>query len=376
MATLPIPEFFSADAGQIRSECIAFYEGLTNRKIQPAETESFLFNTWVYREVIFRNTGNDAALQNLAAFSTFPVLDYLAQNVGIPQRIPAQKAQSQIEFNLITGHANMVIQSGTRVSHPDGQPVFQVIDDTFVLSGTDSIVIPCEAVDEGTAANGFEPGLINVLIDSFTNFDTCQNIDTTAGGSEEETDDQLRQRIYLAPSAFSVAGPIEAYRFYALSAHPSIIDVAVEGPEVGKPYPPAGTVAIYPLTGTVPTPQSVLDAVLAQCSGTKRVPATDTVEVSAPSAINYTISVALILYNGADDQLATSQVTDALNLYKENKGSKLGSDIVREQIIALCMVDGVYKPNLISPAADIDVPNSSFGNLTSIIITIAGFTNG
>ena len=376
MATLSIPEFISADAAEIKADMIAFYEGLTGRTLAPADTETLLFNTFVYREIIYRNTANDAALQNLAAFATFPVLDYLAQNVGIPERLPAQKAKANVMFTLLTGHSNLVIQAGTRVSHPDGVPVFAVIEDTFVGSSVDEIEIECEAETEGTAANGFDPGAINVLIDSFADADTVENTTTTAGGSEEETDEQLRQRIYLAPTAFSNCGSIEAYRFFALSAHPSIIDVAVEGPEVGKAYPPTGVVAIYPLTGTVPTPTAVLNAVEAICSANDKRPCTDTVEVSAPTAMNYAINVSLMLYNGADDQAVIDTITDALNSYKETKGSKLGSDIIREQIIALCMVEGVYKPTLSSPASDVQVPNSSFGNCTGITVTIAGFTNG
>ena len=376
MADLPIPEFLSSDAAAIRADVIAYYEGLVGRTIYPAEVESFLFDALVYREVIYRNDVNSGALQNLAAFSTFPVLDYLAQNVGISNRLPSQSATTNLFFTLSPGHPNMVIQSGTRVSHPNGNPVFSVIDDTLVLSGTDTVTILAEAVDPGSAANGFEINTINVLIDSFVDFVSVTNSNVTSGGSEEETDEQLRERIYLAPSAFAVAGPIDAYKFHTFSAHPSIIDVSVQGPEIGVPYPGAGTVVIYPLTDVVPTPSAVLDAVRAKFAAENIHPTTDTVEVVAPTQIDYIIDVALTLYNGADDESILAVVTDALNLYTETKGSKLGLDIVRTQIGELCMVDGVYDYVLTNPAANIDVPKSSFGNCTAVNITIAGYTNG
>jgi hypothetical protein len=50
---------------------------------------------------------------------------------------------------------------------------------------------------------------------------------TTANGTDDETDEELRERIRLAPSQFSVAGPTGAYKFFAKSAHPSIVDVSV-----------------------------------------------------------------------------------------------------------------------------------------------------
>jgi phage-related baseplate assembly protein len=375
MAELPIPEFFNTNAFEIRGEMISIYEGLTGRTLMPAEVEILLFGAYAYREVMHKSDCNSAALQNLVAFATFPVLDYLGENVGV-ERNPPQKARTTMEFNLLAAHPNLVIQSGTRVSHPDGQPVFEVIEDTLVVSGVDVISLTCEAVEEGTLANGFSPGTIKTLIDRFPYFDTCENTDITAGGSEEETNEQLRERIYLAPAAFSSAGPLDAYRFHALSAHPSVIDVAVEGPELGKFFPPPGTVVIYPLTATVPTPPVVLEAVRNACNGEKRRPDTDTVIVEAPTKIDYAIELGLILYKGADDQFITDQLVQSLNTYKDNKGSKLGLDIVREQIIGLCTIEGVYKPVLNQPPADIPLGPSQFGNVTGIQITILGYTNG
>jgi phage tail P2-like protein len=45
-----------------------------------------------------------------------------------------------------------------------------------------------------------------------------------------EADTAYRARIQLAPEAFSVAGPASAYRFYALSAAPTIADASVAAP--------------------------------------------------------------------------------------------------------------------------------------------------
>ncbi len=382
MADLPIPEFISADPDQIEADQIAAYEAIVGRTIYPAEVESILFKVWASRETQLRNDINDAALQNLAPFSIFPILDYLAQNMGILNRLPSQFATTTAIFTLSGGHPNMVIQSGTRISHPDGQPVFSVIDDTFVLAGVTEVSIPVISTIAGTIGNGFGPGTITTLIDSFTDYVSVTNSIVTSGGSEEETDEQLRQRIYLATSAFSVAGPIDAYKFHTFSAHPSIIDVSVQGPEIGVPYPGAGTVAIYPLTDVVPTPSAVLDAVETKFAVENIRPTTDTVVVIAPTAINYTIDVALTLYNGADDVAIVSAVTAALNLYADNKGNKLGLDIVRTQIGELCIPEdqgdtqGVYDYVLTSPATNISVPKSSFGNCTGVTVTIAGYTNG
>jgi phage-related baseplate assembly protein len=186
----------------------------------------------------------------------------------------------------------------------------------------------------------------------------------------------LRERIYVAPESFAACGPVDAYKFFALSAHPTIIDVKVEGPEPGKAYPPAGTVAIYPLTATVPTPQVVLDAVTAACTGESRIPATDTVAVIAPTAVNYSIVASLTLYKGADDTLILSQINDALTTFTQDKAKKLGLDIVKKQVESLMMLEGVFDVSLSSITDNITVEASEFANCTAITITIGGYTNG
>lgn len=73
---------------------------------------------------------------------------------------------------------------------------------------------------------------------------------TTAEPYTTEGDDRLRERIRLAPSTLSTAGPESAYRYHILSADSDIIDVAIDCP-IDEP----NTVNIYPLMtgGAMPT---------------------------------------------------------------------------------------------------------------------------
>jgi phage-related baseplate assembly protein len=365
---LVIPEFLDRNVNDITLDMISFYETATGKTLQPAQPERLLINTFAYREALLRNAINDAALQNLVDFSRFPILDYLGQIVGV-NRLEAQKAVTNIEFNLLTGHTALTIQTGTRVSNATGTAIFSVIADAFVGLGINTIVVKCEAETAGILFNNYLAGSLNVLLDAFTGFDFCSNIDNTSGGSDSETDIQLRARIKLAPSSFSVAGPRDAYKFFAYSANPAIIDVSVTNPIPGQ-------VNIYPLTSTVPTPQSILDEVFVICNGDKVRPLTDTVLVVAPTPINYSISLDLTLYVNSDDVAIIQQVTEALNVYSTDKAGKMGIDIIRNQIIALGIVDGVYNANLTSMVSDLVINDTSFGNCTSIIVNVVGYNNG
>ena len=365
---LEIPEFISRDVNEITADMISFYESATGKSLQPAQPERLLINCFAYREAILRSAINDAAMQNLVDFARFPILDYLGALVG-STRLEAKKAITIVEFNLTSGHASVTIQAGTRVSNLDGTAIFSVIDDTFVASGVDVINVSCQSENAGLAYNNYLAGSINTLLDTFVGFDFCSNIDNSSGGSDEETDIQFRSRIKLAPSAFSVAGPRDAYKYFAYSANPLIKDVNVSSPFGGQ-------VNIYPLTDIVPTPQSVLDEVYNICNDEKIRPLTDTVNVIAPTPIDYAIAIDLTLYKNADDVLIINTITTALNNYTVEKAGKMGIDIIRNQIISLAMIDGVYNASLTSLVSDIVINDNQFGNCTGISLNIIGYNNG
>jgi len=368
MVFLPIPEFFEREANAIIADMIAYYEFTTGKVIAESDPERLIINMFAYREVVNRNADNDAAKQMLVRFSRYPVLDYLGQLVGVT-RLPAAKAVCTLEFTLVTGHGAVIVPQGTRVSSEDGAVVFETTDDIIGTIGVDVFEVSATAQTGGTYGNGYIPGKISALIDSLAFVDTVENVDVTSGGSNEEIDEQLRDRIVLAPSSFSVAGPTDAYKFFAFSANSAIIDV-----EVTNPIP--GVVYIYPLTDTVPTPQSILDEVLAACSGDKKVPLLDEVVVIAPTPINYSIVIDLTLYNDTDPVLATQSITEALTAYSKEKAGKMGIDIIRNQIISLAVPDGVYNADLTSLLADIVIADNEFGNCTSIVVNVIGYNNG
>jgi phage-related baseplate assembly protein len=116
---------------------------------------------------------------------------------------------------------------------------------------------------------------------------TVENTVTTAGGSDEETDEQYRYRFWLAIESFSTCGPRDAYEFLALTAHPDIMQCVVySAPDI------AGEVHLYPLLkgGQLPT-QPILDRVLAICSADTKRPVTDYVFAHAPTPYIYKLNM-------------------------------------------------------------------------------------
>jgi phage-related baseplate assembly protein len=362
------PQFIQVDAAAIVNDMIADYETATGKKLAPAQAERLLINGFAYREYLLRTAINEAALQNLVAFARFPALDYLGELVGV-RRLPPSKAGCLIRFTLVAGHAALVIPSGIRVQSVDGQAIFITTESKTVAASVLTVDIKAECTAEGNIGNNYSPGDIAVILDPQAYIATAANIDTSNGGADEENDEELRERIRLAPAGFSNAGSKGAYKFFAKSAHPSIIDVAVTSPVPGQ-------VNIYPLLidGTPPSTE-IIDAVFAKCNADKVRPLTDTVVVQAPVMISYALVVNLTLLTDAIPTQVVSEVTKNLQAYVDSRKTRLGVDVVGAQIVRQSNVEKVYKAEVISPAADITVAENEYTNCTGITVNVIGFSD-
>lgn len=353
------------DSEQIISELKSALEEMLGRPIAPADIEMLLINAFAYRETLLRTGLNEAARQNMVSFSRGAALEYLGQLVGVTRQ-PAAGALCTLKFTLVAGHNGVTIPEGLRVQSLDGKIIFQTIEDKVCPVGTLEATVTGNASTPGIIGNGYNTNTIAIILDPLAFVATAQNIDITSGGADEETDDRLRERIMLAPASFSVAGPDDAYRFHAKSAHPSIVDVAITSPNPGE-------VDIFPLLegGQMPT-QEILDAVQAICNSKKIRPLTDTVITAAPSKVDYAIVVDLTLLTTAVSAAIQASVQQILESYKEDRKNRLGVDVVLSKIKALSMIEGVYDCSVTSPSANIVADPEVYTNCTSITVNIIG----
>ena len=366
MALPILPLFVSEDGNQVIAEMKAWLEVTLGRILNDGDVEMLLINMFAYRETLLRAQINDTARQNTVAFARGAALDYLAELVGVI-RLNASAAVCSVRFNLINGHGLVTIPKGNRMQSTDGKFVFATIFDTTIEAGTASVTINCTCSTVGQLGNAYAAGTISVILDPIAFVTDAANLDTTIGGSDDETDNEFRERIKLAPNAFSVAGPDGAYVFFAKSASSAIVDVSVTSPVPGQ-------VNIYPLllNGLLPN-QAILDAVFTICNGEKVRPLTDTVIVAAPTSINYSIDISLVLLTGSIDTEILPVIQANLNAYKAKRQNTLGLDVIRTQLSALSMVTGMYNCVLNSPSADIVANPDNYTNCTGINLNIIGY---
>ena len=369
------PVFVERNPDLIMSECKEQLETILGRELQPAQVEQLMLQFIVYREVLLLNRFNAGMSQLLYQFSKAPVLDYIAGLVAV-ERLPAASAGCTVRFTLIAGHGNVLLPEGTRVATSDSEVIFLTTDDyiippssTFPIEDIEGVKINVLAEIPGKSANGYESGTVNKILDPLAFVSTVENLDITGGGSDEETDEQLRERIRLAPSQYSSAGSRQSYLFYAKSANPLIRDVSVS-----SPIP--GTVLIVPLTDDDEIPEQVITDIYNTCNAENVRPLTDTVIVSAPEKKDYNIEVNIVLYENADASNVQNQIISVLNQYAKENREKLGKDIVRSHIAKICRMDSVYDVEVVSPLDNIVITESEFANCTDIEVNITGFNHG
>ncbi|KKI46745.1 baseplate protein [Obesumbacterium proteus] len=369
------PDFIARDPAEITAEIIAQYEEQAGKKLYPAQIERLFIDQIAWRETLLRIAVQEAAKQNLVAYATAPALDYLGELVGV-HRLPAHPAQTTLRFSVNSAQSiNCLIPLGTRACATDSM-IFLTDADVVLPAGKLAVDVTATCILDGESGNHWQPAQISTLLDDIGEVDfSVVNSTESTGGSDEESDVQLRERITLAPESFSNAGSYGAYRFHTYSVHPSIVDVAVKGPSEGLE---PGCVEVYPLVKDgMPSPE-LLAEVAMKVNAEKIRPLTDSVSVKSPTQVEYAITALLTLYTSADRETTLAQAKQAAEEYASAIRSKLGNDIVPHQLVRVLQVSGVYNVELVSPVDNVNriLAAHEWANCTAIDLSVTGVENG
>ena len=179
-----------------------------------------------------------------------------------------------------------------------------------------------------------------------------------------ETDDQLRQRIQLAPEAFTNAGSVGAYTFHALSASSDIKSVSVKSPHPGEVL-----VTILSKTGNGVASEELIDAVLEKLSEEDVRPLTDQVSVQSAGIVNYSVEAVITVYSGPSSAVVETEARAALDKFLDERHA-IGKLVALSGIYDALHVDGVKKVQLINPSADVATTNEQAAYCNNITISI------
>lgn len=190
---------------------------------------------------------------------------------------------------------------------------------------------------------------------------------TTGAAAVFESDDALRQRIVLAPEAFSCAGPELAYVAHAKAASGQVLDASAISPAPGDVL-----VSVLAVDGDGTAPPALIATVQAAVADPAVRPLGDRVTTASAEIIPFALDAALTTFSGPDIDLVLAAARAGAIAYVA-ECRKLGRNVRRAGLDAALKVSGVENVVVLSPAADIVCGPTQATFCTAIALTHAGY---
>lgn len=326
--------YVETDSAKIYTTVIEQLMDYCNEPLYPGDERRIFAEGMVAVLVNMFNMFNDRARQRALRYARGAVLDAIGERLDAVRAAPAN-AYATFRFTVsATRSESIIIPAGTRITS-DGSVYFATEAAAVLPAGAQFVDLSAVCTTGGSAYNGLPVGSIATLVDLIPYIEGASNISITTGGDDGEPytvegDNRYRERIRLAPSKLSTAGPESGYRYWVLTADPDIVDVAIDCPEELP-----NTVNLYPLMkgGGLPdeeTLQKVLDAV----NGQKIRPMTDHVFAIPPTQIEYRVE--LKYYCTKDDEALLVEAIEgeggAIDQYNAWQTAALDRDIDPDQL--------------------------------------------
>ena len=217
--------------------------------------------------------------------------------------------------------------------------------------------VSAQCQTSGTVGNDFVPGEITTIVDPLPYTLSVTNLTPTSGGADRETDEELAERIYLAPSSYSTAGSKAAYEYW-VKTFSSVIDeccVLSESP---------GEVDIYIMTDGELPEDDFMERLEEYLENESIRPLTDHVVVKRPETVTYNVNLTYYIRN--DDKDAEETIREAVETAAGNYTAwqkKIGRDITPARLVYEIMQAG---------AQSVEVSEPAYTELDDTQIAIAG----
>lgn len=340
-------EFAVRDVSTIENYVITAYEALAKRSLADGDPIRIFLQAMASVIAQQRVLIDYAAKQNLVAYAEGEYLDALGERTDCT-RLAATAATTTLRFTLSDAQASAItIPAGTRAT-PDSKLFFATIGDLVISAGSLYGDVTARAAGTGEGYNGYLAGQINQLVDAVAYVASVANTTTSSGGDEEEPDDNYRERIRQSPTAFSTAGPTDAYIYWAKTADEDIADVVVTSPSDGEIL-----ITALMKNGAAPS-SSVLAAVETICSAVKRRPLTDHITAAARSTVTYNTVLTYYIdkVNSASESAIRASIegtNGAVAQYQAWQCAKMGRDINPDHLRQLMLNAGASRMVMTSP---------------------------
>lgn len=286
-----------------------------------------------------------AGKQNTLKYAYGEYLDNKAAEKGVVRKT-AKSATVNVKFSLEAARSSStLIPKGTRVSN-DSDIYFETQNSEEIAAGNTDIVISCVCTEAGTLGNNIQIGEITTLVDPVAYISEIVNTTISTGGTDEEDDDSLRERVFLAPSSYTTTGSADAYIYHCKLFSNDIADVIATS-DVGSAVV---NIIVLLKNGVIPE-EKLITQLQEYLNGDSIKTLTDKVVVTAPSVKKYDINLTYYINKSERSKalLIKKNVEKAIDEYILWQNSKIGRDINPDKLIEKIMAAGAKRVAVSSP---------------------------
>lgn len=338
------------DIDQVRQEMVADYESFiseaTGQTVNLERSSVHRMELYAAAAQIYQAMQyiDRQGKQSILKYSYSDFLDNLAIFKGVT-RNPATPATTTLRFTLSAERDTATgIPQGTRVSTA-GAIYFATDVYAEIPAGSTTVDVPATCTVAGTDGNGFAAGELATIVDPIPYVASVTNTTATEGGAEIESDDDLAERVFLSPGAYSTAGSEDGYLYHAKAYSAAIGDVVATSNQA------AGTVDIVFIMADGSTPgEEMIEGLEGYLQGKTIRPMTDLVRVAAPQEVTYTINLTYYINRSDSAKAVTIQaaVAQAVADYQTWQRA-IGRDINPSQLVRMVMDAGAKRVTVTAP---------------------------
>lgn len=285
------------------------------------------------------------------------LLDKRVNEFGVYRKLGSE-ATGEVEF---IGDNGVEIANGTIISYKD--LLFVVIKDV-VIGDEEGNISPVQALEIGTKYN-LSSDCEFKLNNNIFGVEKITNINKFSGGTEIETDEELRERFFKIQKNQATSGNKAHYEEWALE---------VDGVYNAKVYPRwsgAGTVKVL-LFGQ--NNQSVEEEIINKCREhiEEEMPIGPTLTVTTPVPLNISISASMELEDGYTLDMVKNSFLENINQYFRT----ITGEIVYTKILGILIsTSGVHDLNnlLVNNSTDnIEIEDDKIPSVTTLNFSEVG----
>lgn len=270
------------------------------------------------------------------------------ENLGALKHVSRQSAAGAVttlRYSMTAARTSATgIPAGSRVTAGDG--VYFATDEyAEIPAGSTYVDVKATCLTAGRDGNIYSVGELDTMVDIVTYIDAVANTTIPINGRDVESDDDLRERIFLAPDGFTTGGTKGAYEYMV-----RLFDNTVQDVKVTTPAPRIVHIIVLLAGGLIPGSQYLSD-LYDFVSDSERKMLTDTIEVAAPNESTYNITVTYYINSSDKNKAVTIQheVNASVSDYTLWQRSQIGRDLNPDELITRMKNAGAKRVVITSP---------------------------